>query len=63
MAIQSPDVNSLLGWVQQYRAVFEPTKTNTILDVVLDVQSELKSERLQESFLSKKGIATLGTIY
>jgi Fungal N-terminal domain of STAND proteins len=47
------EVKLFLAQVQRYRATFESAKTNAILDVVLDVQSEFELEAAKQDAVRK----------
>ena len=50
---RDPEIRLFLSQLQRYRAVFESAKTNVILEVVMDVQNDLKSEAAQQSAARK----------
>jgi Fungal N-terminal domain of STAND proteins len=50
---RGPEVRAFLADVQRYRAAFEAAKANAILDVVLDVQSDTRSEASRQDAFRK----------
>lgn len=51
---KDPEIKVFLAQLQRYRTVFESAKTNAILEVVLDVHNDLKSEAGQQD-IARKG--------
>jgi Fungal N-terminal domain of STAND proteins len=50
---RDPEIRLFLAQIQRYRTVFESAKTNAILEAVLDVRSEMKSEAVQQDSVRK----------